>query len=256
MRTLVAISAFSVVLSAALGANAEQKNLLVALKFVPQESVRASSIALPGSIIDRPVEIRLEDSRAQTDPRVIGEGTDDDDRPFPIVSSLDVPQFVSDAVAQIASAYALKRSAPADRKLNLRLTRFAVNESNKALGSTYSAQVHMAYALLDAEGKMLAEGASSGGATRYGRARSGANCSEVLSDALKDAFVKVLGDQGLQAAWKSGAAAPPNGVAVIKTEPVKESIEERLRKLNDLLQKGLITQEEYKVKRAEILKDA
>jgi len=158
------------------------------------------------------VEISVDDSRSQNDPKVIGSGTDDDDRPFPIVSSVPVPQFVRDSVAQITGAYSIKTAAPASRKLNLRLTRFFVNESNKALGSTYMAEVHIAYSLLDSQGKVLSESASSGSVT-------------------------------------PGAAAP-------SAAPVKESIEERLRTLNDLLKKGLITQEEYKVKRAEILKDA
>lgn len=113
------------------------------------------------------------------------------------------------------------------------------------------------------QGKVLAESASSGTVTRYGRARSGANCSEVLSDALKDAFSKGLSDRPLLEAWKSGTAATANGVSVAPgatapaaATPAKESIEERLLKLNDLLKKGLITEQEYKVKRAEILKDA
>ncbi len=247
----------TLVLSATLSTTELQKDLLVALKFVPQEHVRAISVALPGSILDRPLEIKVDDTRAVDDPRVIGAGTDDDDRPFPIKSSVDVPQFVRDAVVQITSAYSIKTAATADRKLTLRLTRFVVNESNKALGSTYLAEVHLAYTLADGAGKVIAESASAGSATRYGRARSGANCSEVLSDALKDAFGKIMADRPLQDAWRTGAVASADGVSVDKTLPQpKESVEERLLKLNDLLKKGLITQEEYKVKRAEILKDA
>lgn len=252
-----AFSVASLTLLAAVGASAMQKDLLVALKFVPQENVRSISMALPASVIDRPVDIKVDDTRPVDDPRTIGTGTDDDDRPFPIKSSVDVPQFVRDAVVQITSIYSIKTATAADRKLTLRLTRFVVNESNKALGSTYMAEVHLAYTLSDEAGKVIAEGASAGTATRYGRARSGANCSEVLSDALKDAFGKVMADKQLIEAWKTGTLATPNGVAVDKTLPQpKESIEERLLKLNDLLKKGLITQEEFKAKRAEILKDA
>jgi hypothetical protein len=267
MRTRVLLSALLIGLSTAPGAAAEQKDLLVALKFVPQESVRSSGVALPSSVLDRALEITVDDARTLDDPKVIGTGTDDDDRPFPIVTSVDVPQYVRDAITQITGAYAIKTAAGADRKLTLRVSRFFVNESNKAVGSTYMAEVHLAYSLLDSRGTLLVESAASGSASRYGRARSGDNCSEVLSDALKEAFARVIGDQALLAAWKSGTAAPANGVsarpaaaapaaaAPAAAAPVKESVEERLRKLNDLLKKGLITQEEYKVKRAEILKD-
>lgn len=251
------LTATYLALVASVGASAMQKDLLVALKFTPQESVRSISVALPSSILDRPVEIKVDDTRTIEDPRVIGTGTDDDDRPFPIRSSVDVPQFVRDAVVQITSTYSIKTASSADRKLTLRLTRFVVNESNKAIGSTYMAEVHLAYTLSDGAGAVIAESAAGGTATRYGRARSGANCSEVLSDALKDAFAKVLGDKPLLEAWRTGALATPGGVSVDRTLPQpKESIEERLIKLNDLLKKGLITQEEYKTKRAEILKDA
>ena len=255
MRICVA-SALSLALTAGLGA--QQKDLLVALKFTPQESVRSSSVALPGSVIDRPVEIKVDDTRAVEDPRLIGAGTDDDDRPFPIKSSVDVPQFVRDAVIKITGTYSIKTAAFADRKLTLRLTRFIVNESNKALGSTYMAEVHLAYTLSDGQGTLLAESAASGTATRYGRARSGANCAEVLSDALSDAFAKVMKDQPLLDAWKTGTMSTTSGVSVNKILPAapRESVEERLTKLNDLLKKGLITEEEYKIKRAEILKEA
>jgi Short C-terminal domain/Uncharacterized lipoprotein len=241
------------------GATAEQKDLLVALKFVPQESVHAASVALPSSVLDRAVDINVDDARTQDKANVIGSGTDDDDRPFPITTSVQVPQYVRDAVAQMTGAYSIKTAANADRKLSLRVTRFFVNESNKAVGSTYLAEVHLAYTLKDAQGTVLMESAVSGSASRYGRARSGDNCSEVLSDALKEAFSRVLGDQALIAAW-SGTTAAKSGVsatpAAPATAPAKESIEQRLRQLDDLLKKGLITQEEYKVKRAQILKDA
>jgi hypothetical protein len=71
--------------------------------------------------------------------------------------------------------------------------------------------------------------------------------NEVLSDALKEAYSNVLSDQPLQSAWVTGK---PAGKAV-----PAESAEERLRKLDDLLKKGLITKDEYQTKRAEILKD-
>ena len=50
-------------------------------------------------------------------------------------------------------------------------------------------------------------------------------------------------------------AQEPVKAAVTPTTGSTISIEERLRRLDDLKKKGLITEEEYKAKRAEILKD-
>ena len=82
------------------------------------------------------------------------------------------------------------------------------------------------------------------------RGHSPENINEVLSDALKEAYANVLGDQTLQTAWVSGKAAGTSGAS-----RTVESPEERLRKLDDLLKKGLITKEEYQQKRADILKE-
>jgi len=238
------------VLGAALPAMAQPRPLLVTLKFVPQESVHVAGTALPPSVLDRSVEIRVQDSRNLADAATIGEGTDDDDRPFPIRASSDVVPFVSNTVTGLATSRALKIASPADRQLRLRLTRFNVNETNKAVGSTYSAEVQFAFVIADGDGRALAEGAASGTANRYGRARSGANCAEVLSDALKDAFMNVLADTTLQSAWRSGTPSASN------TAPAgQETMEMRLRRINDLLQKGLITPEEHKILREQILKN-
>ena len=239
----------------AVGPVAAQTGLTVPLKFSPQGSDGASAVALPPSLLEQPLGLRLSDDRALPDLLVLGAGTDDDDRPFPIRSSVDVPPFVEQVVGQLADAHRIRRDSSASRQLQLRLTRFQVDESNKAVGSTYTAQVHFAYVMSDSKGAALVEGAAVGTANRYGRARSGANCAEVLSDALRDAFAKVLADGSLQAAWRTGTAAP-SAAGKGEPAPAKGSIEQRLLELNDLLKKGLITPEEYKVKRAEILKGA
>jgi hypothetical protein len=96
-------------------------------------------------------------------------------------------------------------------------------------------------------GDRLAELNSSAEANRYGRSRSAENCNEVLSDSLKEAFATALSDRKLQAAWTSGKAT--------QEQPAEdESTEGRLRKLENLYKKGLITKEEYEAKRAEILR--
>lgn len=228
-----------------------RQELTVNLKFVPQEGVQSNSPDLPAAMLERPFELRVEDGRSSENPLTIGQGTNDDDKVFPINAGSDVVAYVREALQQVASGWGLKRDEPKQRILTIRVTRFFVDESNKALGSVYAAEAKLSYVLADAGGKRLAEGVGSGEAHRYGRARSADNCGEVLSDALKEAFGDALSNTELQAAWGSGKAAAPGAA---QTAP-KESVEERLRKLDDLLKKGLITKEEYNAKRAEILKD-
>lgn len=195
-----------VILSMTVGASAQRRELLVPLKFTPQENVKVASVALPPSMLDKSVEIRVEEARNVPDAGTIGQGTDGSDREFPVRTKIDVVQFVKDVANTLASSSGLKTAAPADRQLRIRLTRFWVNESNKAVGSMYGADVQFAYVLTDAAGVTISEGASSASANRYGRAGSGENCAEVLSDALKEAFLGTLGDSKVQTGWSEGVA--------------------------------------------------
>ncbi|HKR64575.1 MAG TPA: SHOCT domain-containing protein [Thermoanaerobaculia bacterium] len=225
------------------------KELAVPLRFAAQESVASNSADLPPAVMETPVVLRVEDGRGP-DPMTIGHGTNDDDERFPIRSSVDVLPFISDTAKQVAGEWGVKQTPAADRTLTLRLTRFYVEESNKAVGSMYAAEVKFAYSIADKAGKKLYEGISSGSARRYGRARSADNCNEVLSDSLKEALANALSDATLHTAWVTGKPAASGAAAA-----TSESVEERLRKLDELLQKKLITKEEYDKKRAEILKD-
>ncbi|HEV7764558.1 MAG TPA: SHOCT domain-containing protein [Thermoanaerobaculia bacterium] len=228
------------------------KDLTVNLKFVPQEGVQSESPDIPPAMLEQPYELRVEDGRAAADALTIGQGTDDDDHKFPIRAGSDVIPYVKDTLSELSADWGLKTAKPGPRVLTVKLSRFFIDESNKALGSMYASEVKLSWVLSDAKGTKLAEGAGSGSANRYGRSRSGDNISEVLSDALKEAFTDVLATHSLQTAWTSGksvrgGASPSGGAA--------DSVEERLRKLDDLLKKTLITKEEYDRKRAEVLKD-
>jgi hypothetical protein len=66
---------------------------------------------------------------------------------------------------------------------------------------------------------------------------------------LKEAYANVLADKILQTAWIAGTPTGNPGSHAVDTT------EERLRKLDDLLKKALISKGEYDKKRAEILKD-
>jgi uncharacterized lipoprotein YajG len=240
--TCVAVTAF---------ARDTRRELAVDLKFAPQEGVNSNSPDLTAAMLERAVTLRVEEGRGG-DAMEIGQGTNDDDQHFPIVASSDVLQYLTQTLSSVAQDWGLKVDKAADRVLTLKLMRFFVDESNKAVGSVYASEVKVTYTLADAKGKHLMDGAASGSAHRYGRARSADNANEVLSDALKETFAEVLSDPRLQDAWVSGKSTGGSGSG---TSVKPESVEERLRKLDDLLKKGLITQDEYDKKRAEILKD-
>lgn len=245
MRRFVALLLF--VCAPLASARGNLKELTVPLKFAPQEGVHSSTADLSPALLDQSVEIRVEDARKLTDLLVIGSGTGGDDKQFPIRADREVRAFLQETLVQVATEWSLKQAKPAARVLTIQITGFDVDESNKAVGSMYSTDVKLAFSLADASGRVLATGVGSGSTHRYGRAHSPDNINEVLSDALKEAFANVLSDQTLQTAWASGKAAQGAAPA--------ESVEDRLRKLDDLLKKGLITKEEYQKKRAEILKD-
>jgi hypothetical protein len=265
MRHLITVTVFVLGLSstAAYG----QSDLQVPLKFIPQNSVGPKSVPLSAALLDRHVEVIVEDGRSVDDLKVIGQGTDDDDRLFPIVTSVPVQEYVTTAVKQMVQAYGVRSANPDGRKLRIRVSRFNILEGNKAVGSTYAAEVHLAFTF-EAGGKQLVDGAASGSASRYGRARSAANISEVVSNALKEAFDGLLNDYKLQEAWKTGAASPrttaapaaapaaaPSSAPAAAAAPAQQkTMEQRLLELNELLKKGLITQDEYKTMRAQILK--
>jgi hypothetical protein len=231
---------------------ARGKDLTVNLKFAPQEGVHSESPDLPPSMLERSYELRVEDGRSAADALRIGKGTDDDDEVFSISAGSDVVAYTKETLFGISADWGLKTADPKERVLAIKVARFFVEESNKALGSMYASEVKLSWTLADASGTQLAEGAGSGSAHRYGRARSAENCSEVLSDALKEAFSDALSSQNLQTAWTSGKAAAGGGAA---SSSEKGSVEERLRKLDDLFKKGLITKDDYDKRKAEILKD-
>jgi len=228
------------------------KELTVPLKYTPQEGVHQTSADVPPGLLEKSVEIRVEDARKLDDPLVIGQGTGGDDKTFPIHADHDVIAFIQEMVTGISKDWTLKQEHPAARTLILQVIRFYVDESNKALGSIYSTEVKFAFTLKDARGMTLAQGSGTGTAHRYGHAHSPENINEVLSDSLKEAYANVLADPTLQQAWVSGTGSVATGAA--SSRPA-ESAEERLQKLDDLLKKGLITKAEYDKKRAEILKD-
>jgi hypothetical protein len=251
LRQLATITLLSAAMTLPMQARGNLKELTVPLKFAPQEAVHEATAVLPPGMLDLAVAVQVEDARKLQDLLVIGTGTGGDDKPFPIRADREVRGYVREALASIGTAWALKLEGTPARNLTIRIMVLHVDESNKALGSMYSADANLAFSLTDAQGRVLSSGMGSGSTHRYGRAHSPDNINEVLSDALKEAYATVLSDPGLQSAWVSGK---PTGSATQTAAP-RESVEDRLKKLEDLYKRGLITKEEYQKRREEILKD-
>jgi uncharacterized lipoprotein YajG len=201
MRRLTSILFMLLISTSLYGRGATPKELVVDLKFKPQEGVHSASANIPPSMLDKSVEIRLIDKRNESDPKVIGSGTGGDDKSFPIKAAADIKPFIQETLESVAKSFGLKVEKSADRVLVITVTRFFIDESNKALGSVYSSDVKLAYTLKSGGGKELAEGMGDDSGHRYGRAHSEENISEVMSDALKGAFTNLLNDSKLQDAW-------------------------------------------------------
>jgi hypothetical protein len=197
------------------GAAAAKKDLgpfKITLQYRPQESVGASTPSLAMGISEHPIKLSIADGRTVTDPVVIGESSDDDDRQWPVQAANDVVAWSNEVLNKSAADWGVRISPDAPLSLDERLMRFNLLEKNQALGSTYNAEVQVAFKLSNDRGQTLWEGTGAGDATRYGKSRSGENASEVLSDALKEAYATVFADPALQNAWL-GKAGPVASVA-------------------------------------------
>ncbi|HSS48228.1 MAG TPA: hypothetical protein VLX28_04720 [Thermoanaerobaculia bacterium] len=195
------VFAGGLLLLAAAGAQAKDSGpITVALKYTPQESVGSSSVMLAPGLGDRPVVLSLADGRPGADPAVIGENANDDEV-RPMRASNDPVAWANEVLRKNAADWGVKTAEKAPLTLAGKLVRLRALESRKAVGSTYTAEVQVSFALKDARGATLWEGAVAGDATRYGRKLSEENVNEVLSDATKQAYANLFNNAGLQDAW-------------------------------------------------------
>ncbi len=179
------------------------------LDFVPQQAVAGAEVSVTPEMMGQPVALRVVDGRPGADPYGVGSRTDDDDVPHPLRSNVEVAPFLESALQELAAAWGLSVDAAADRTLEVTVTGFEVQETNQAVGATFRAESRLALALLDGAGNRIASAAASGDASRYGRANSNANCNEVLSDSLLEAFAAGLSQPSLQQGWTAPAAPRP-----------------------------------------------
>jgi hypothetical protein len=177
------------------------KERSLTLQFAPQESAGSSSPTLGEGMNARPVGLVFEDKRPPSEAGVVGEGTDDDDHLFPWRSTTSIHEFTKEVFVRTVQGWGIRIEEGTDLILVVRLTRFFVSEKDQAVGSSYTADVRVAFELRTHDGELLSSGVASGDATRYGRKRSADNCNEVLSDAMKESYASLFDQPGLQAAW-------------------------------------------------------
>jgi hypothetical protein len=164
----------------------------ITLRYMPQESVGTSTPTLAMGISDRPIQLSIVDGRTVTDPVAIGESTDDDDRVWPVHAANDLLGWTNEVLNKNAADWGVRLAPDAPLALSGHLLRFDLTESNKPVGSMYTADVRVAFQLKNDRGQVLWEGTGAGDATRFGKSRSQENASEVLSDAIKTAYATVF----------------------------------------------------------------
>jgi uncharacterized lipoprotein YajG len=215
----------ALVLLAALPAAARDSGpMTMALQYTPQESVGTSNAVLAPGIADRAVRLSLVDGRAGSDPTVIGEVSDHDDKVFPVHASNDVAAWANEVLQKNAADWGVMTSPSAPLSLTGKLTQFRVVASTKALGSTYNAEIQVNFALKDAQGRTLWEGATAGDATRYGHSYSAENANEVISDALKEAYANAFNDPGLQSAWAGKSRPVASSAPAAASAPAEPAV--------------------------------
>jgi hypothetical protein len=172
----------------------------IALRPVPQAIFQGQSTA-DANMAARPVKLVLEDGRSGPDPAVIGQTQDHTDQFFPLRTSSNVLAWTNDALQKATGAWGIKTADGAPLVLAGRIVRFTLNESTKAVGAMYNAEIQISFTLKNAKGGVLWESNASGDAGRFGKSRSEENANEVLVDSIKQAYSEMFANPGLQEAW-------------------------------------------------------
>jgi len=208
-----------------------------------QEIGTATSAELGPGMADRPVRLSVVDGRSGTDLTVIGEISDHADKLFPIQISNDPIPWANEVLKKEAAASGIKVEPDAPLSLTGKLTQLRLVASTKALGSTYNAQIQVAFTLADSRGRTLWTGTTEGDATRYGKERSGENANEVLNDALREVYTNAFEDSGLQGAWTGGkpVASSSSSASATAAPAAAVSPSEMLADLVKLKKQGFTT---------------
>jgi hypothetical protein len=185
----------------------------IALRPLPQASLQGQSPTLGAAMSARPVKLVLEDGRTGPDPAIIGQTQDHTDQFFPLRTSSNVLAWTKDALQKTVAVWGIKTADDAPLVLAGRIVHFTLNESTKAVGAMYNAEVQISFTLKNARGGVLWESNASGDAGRFGKSRSEENANEVLVDSIKQAYSEMFGNAELQNAWEGKATPHAAGTA-------------------------------------------
>jgi hypothetical protein len=214
-RILLAGLAAGLLLAGAAGARGAKGVFTIALQYTAPESDE-SDVSLAPGLGDKPVKLTIADGRGESDPAVIGESSDDDDKVWPVRTSNDLAAWADEVLQKSAAEWGVKTADDAPLTLSGKLTSLKLVESNKAVGSTYRVETQVAFDLKNSKGQTLWQGTAPGDATRYGKKRSAENANEVLRDALREAYIEIFNNPGLQEAW-AGKGKPVAAAAPVDT---------------------------------------
>ncbi|WP_300614630.1 YajG family lipoprotein [Dokdonella sp.] len=219
---------------------------------------------IPGAQ-ERSIALVVQDGRGADASAVVGQAVNDGVVVYPIFATNDVRTYVEEITRNVLAQWGLRIGEPTHGTLAIRYTKFNVAHNNRAVGATYVGDTTIEYTLTNRLGKVLARGTFSGNVDHYGRGRSVEGCNEALSESLADALARMLNDPQFRRIW-STAPEVVDAAPARPTKPAKaaagnrkaesassKTLETRLRKLDELLRSGAITQAEYDKRRAAIL---
>jgi len=165
----------------------------IPLKWSPT-STMAEMGPMDLSATDLAVKIQVEplvDTRQN--PTLIGQNTEKPDKPRPVTTSSDVPEFVSEHLKDTLKAAGMGVvDSGGDVILMGELRQYFVAETN-----TYHGEISLVFHLKNRAGKEIWSGAVTGDAERFGRSYKADNYMEVLADSLLKAAHNLLANPGL-----------------------------------------------------------
>ncbi len=178
------------------------------LQFRPTQVVGTPDSRFDASAFDAPFRLALTDRRGPAASDLIGTRTDDDDRRFELRATNDVLEWTDDAVRKILAGWGVALDPEAERVLEVDLLVLDVDETNQAVGASYTGSARLRLRILDSAGDAQGNAVvGSGESSRYGKKFSATNANETLSDALIDAVAVALNEPGLYGASPDPASA-------------------------------------------------
>lgn len=198
--------------------HAKKNNPNIPLEFRPTDA--AGAVKPPQLPLGTALSIEVRDDRRVDENDYLGTRTNGDDELFTLRSTVDVPEFVAEALQTAAEDWGLDVREDAPNRLVIELTSYKLHETNQAVGASYESEVRLAGRMELPDGD-TAEIHKMGDAFRYGRKFSAANTNEVLSDALLTAFSAMLDDKRL---WAPGSFGTASSVTPLSPEGLLDEL--------------------------------